>query len=80
MVVKPSPIASVFNAHGCNHSQNFRDLLVQVSQDLIELWSNSNLCQIDGLAALIVDSVEQSPYSTELLQILCKLRLNLFVA
>lgn len=73
MVLKRSPSLSVFNAHGRNHSQKFRDLLSQISQDSLELWSESNLCQTDGLAVLIVDSIEQSPYSIELLQILCTL-------
>lgn len=71
---KPHQVLSVFNAHDRNESQKFRDLLGQVSQDSLGLWSDGNLCQIDRLAALIVDSVEESPYSIEVLQILCRLR------
>ena len=66
----------VFGADVDDVPQKFRDLLGQVSQESIQLWSDSNLCQIDGVAALIVDSLEQSPHSRDVLQILCTSCLN----
>lgn len=75
------PILPVPNAHVRNISQRFQDLLGQVSQESLELWSDGNRCQIDGLTALIVDSIEDSiedlPDSIELLEILCMVYLSL---
>lgn len=73
----PTNVLQSPKADGNDTFQKFRDILGQISRESLQLWSSGNLCQIYGLAAIVVDSLEQSLLSIELLQVLCVLHSNI---